>query len=344
LQRVRQLVFHGPRRLSVEQADVADVGPDEVRVAVHSVGVCGSDIHGYAGVNTRRSPGMVMGHEAVGRVEEVGANVTAIEPGLPVAIDPIVSCGECEYCRSGDDNLCERRRIYGCVPGLAGAYAEQIVVPAANAVPFEGDAPLEWGALVEPLSVGARAARVAAVRPGEEALVVGGGPIGLAAAIAARWRGARRVLVSEPQAHRRGIAETLGFETLDPSVAEPPRSEFPLAFECVGHSATLATALYAVPPRGRVVFVGLAEETIDLPAAPLMVGERTITGSSAYSSKDFRDTAVWATRRSVDLAPLIELRVGLDELPGVFESYADGSLHALKTLLQFDGANGDGRG
>lgn len=333
---MRQLVFHGPRRLSVEDAEAPRAGPGEVRVALHSVGVCGSDVHGYSGVNARRSPGMVMGHEAVGTVDELGDGGADLEPGQRVAINPLVSCGECELCREGHDNLCERRRIYGCVPGLAGAYAEHIVVPAANVVPFDGPAPLEWGALVEPLSVGAHAARVAGVVPGEEVLVVGGGPIGLATALAARWRGASLVLVSEPQEHRRGIAERLGFRTLDPTGEETPRSAFPLAFECVGHSATLAAALHAVPPRGRVVFVGLAEETIELPATPLMVGERTIGGSSAYSAKDFRDTALWASRRPVDLAPLIELRVRLDELPEVFEGYVAGSLQAVKTLLQFD--------
>lgn len=341
---MRQLVFHGPRRLAVEDAPEPELGRGEVRVAVHSVGVCGSDVHGYAGVNARRSPGMVMGHEAVGWVESIADGVEGLEPGEPVAVNPLVGCGECAFCLAGDDNLCERRRIYGCVPGLAGAYAEWIVVPAANVVPFEGDAPLEWGALVEPLSVGAHAARVAKVQPGEEVFVVGGGPIGLAAALAARWRGASRVLVSEPQAARRGIAERLGFETLDPTAVEPPRSEFPLAFECVGHSATLASALNAVPPRGRVVFVGLAEETIELPATPLMVGERTITGSSAYAASDFRATTTWTARRSVDLSPLIELRVGLDDLPGVFAGYADGSLQALKTLLQFDGEGEGSRG
>ncbi len=341
---MRQLVFHGPRRLSVEEAEVPEARPGEVRVAVHSVGVCGSDVHGYAGVNARRSPGMVMGHEAVGTVDEVGEGVSGLERGQPVAINPIVSCGACAHCRSGDDNLCESRRIYGCVPGLPGAYAERIVVRGANAVPFEGAAPLEWGALVEPLSVGAHAARIAGIVAGEEALVVGGGPIGLATALATQWRGASRVVVSEPQQHRREIAERLGFETLDPTAEETPRSAFPLAFECVGHSVTLAAALHAVPPRGRVVFVGLAEETIELPATPLMVGERTITGSSAYSSKDFRDTALWASRRSVDLAPLIEDRVRLDDLPDVFEGYVDGSRDALKTLLRFDARGMDDRG
>jgi threonine dehydrogenase-like Zn-dependent dehydrogenase len=83
-----------------------------------------------------------------------------------------------------------------------------------------------------------------------------------------------------------------------------------------------------------VVFVGLAEETIELPATPLMVGERTITGSAAYSNEDFRATAAWIASADEDLSPLIENRVDLDALPEAFRDYADGSLHAVKTLLQ----------
>jgi 2-desacetyl-2-hydroxyethyl bacteriochlorophyllide A dehydrogenase len=330
---MRQLVFHGPWKLAVEEAEPPPLARDEVRIAVHSVGVCGSDIHGYAGVNARRQPGMVMGHEAVGTIAEVGADVTGLETGTYVVIDPILSCGRCEQCLAGSDNLCEARRIYGCVPGLAGAYADAFDVKAANCVSFDGAVPTEWGALVEPLSVGARGARVGEVGEGDDVFVVGGGPIGIAAALAARRRGAARVVVSEPLRHRREVAERLGFETLDPREADTPRSAFPIAIECVGHSETLAAALGSVRPRGRVVFVGLAEETIDLPTTPLMVGERSISGSSAYAADDFRATAAWAASGEVDLAPLIESRVDLDGLPTVFDGYANGTLDAMKTLL-----------
>ena len=326
---MRQLVFHGPRRLAVEEVTPRALGPGEVRVRVHSVGVCGSDVHGYAGINGRRAPGMVMGHEAVGTVIEGD-----LPAGAKVAINPVLGCGECVYCRAGDDNVCESRRIYGCVPGLAGAYADEVVVRAANAVPFDSEAPLEWGSLAEPLSVGARAARVGSIGPEDEVLVVGGGPIGLSAALACRRRGAARVLVSEPLAHRRDVAARLAFETLDPSSQETPRSAMTKSIECVGHAATLRAALEAVRPQGLVVFVGLAEETIELAPTPLMVGERMIAGSSAYASYDFRDIVEWIGSGAEDLAPLIELRVDLDGLADVFEAYADGRLDAVKTLLQ----------
>jgi len=165
-------------------------------------------------------------------------------------------------------------------------------------------------------------------------LVVGGGPIGLSAALAARRRGARRVVVSEPLPHRREVGERLGFETLDPSSQELPRSAMTTTIECVGHSTTLRSALEAVVPQGLVVFVGLAEETIELTPTPLMVGERVIAGSSAYASYDFRETVAWIASGAEDLTPLIEHRVDLDGLAEVFEAYADGRLDAVKTLLQ----------
>jgi threonine dehydrogenase-like Zn-dependent dehydrogenase len=328
---VRQLVFGGPWQLSVEEGEARTLDPGELRVRVHSVGVCGSDVHGYAGINKRRVPGMVMGHETVGVVDELAPGVDGPAPGTPVAINPIVGCGECELCRGGDENLCERRRLYGCAIELPGAYAETFVALAANAVALDGPAPVEWGALAEPLSVGEHAARTGGVAAGEEVLVVGGGTIGLGAAIAARRRGARPT-ISEPLAHRREVAAALGIDALEPRGLEGRR--FDRAVECVGHSATLTAALTSVPPRGRVVFVGLAEETIELPATPLMVGERVIQGSSTYTTGDFAEVVRWVAAGEVDLAPVIEARVGLDELPDVFRSYAEGRNDAMKTVLQ----------
>jgi threonine dehydrogenase-like Zn-dependent dehydrogenase len=133
------------------------------------------------------------------------------------------------------------------------------------------------------------------------------------------------------------VLERFGLATVDPGRNPVADSRFSIAYECVGHSATIAAALLAIRPRGTVVFVGLAEEQIQIPATPLMVGERTIVGSSAYTMDDFRGVAAWIASGDDDLTPVIQLRVGLDDLPLVFERYSEGTLDALKTVVDFAG-------
>jgi len=330
---MRALVFHGVGRLSVEERAPRALAPHEVRVEVASVGVCGSDVHGYVGANQRRVPGMIMGHEAVGVISELGAEVEGLEVGTPVAINPATSCDECDACRTGADNLCPQRALYGCVLALPGAFADEIVVDARNAVPFVGPAPVEWGALVEPFAVGDRCAGQLDGALDRGVLVIGGGPIGIGAALAARRRGAARVVVSEPQEHRRSVLERLGLETIEPAaLADAP--PFDGALECVALGPTLEAALNAVVPRGQVSLVGLAEPEIPLPVMPLVVGERMVRGSFTYTRADYRAVAEWLASGEVDLAPIIEARVTLDELPDVFATYAAGTNSAVKTLFQ----------
>lgn len=330
---MRRLVIDGPRRLRVEEAPAPAPGPGELLVEVHAVGICGSDVHGYVGANDRRRPGVVMGHEASGVVAALGEGVDGIAVGAPVAINPAVTCGVCEHCRTpGMDQLCPERRLYGCVVELPGAFADAVAVRAENAVALAGPAPLEWGALVEPFAVGDRGAELAGPAPGG-VLVVGGGPIGLGAALSARRRGAERLVLSEPDPHRRGIAEALGLETHDPGSGASLEG-FGAAIECVAAPATLATAVAAVRPAGQVVVVGLGAPEIPLPVERLVVGERVVRGSFNYTRESFADVARWVMSGEVDLAPVIESRVAIDGLPDAFAEYADGRRRDMKTLYR----------
>jgi 2-desacetyl-2-hydroxyethyl bacteriochlorophyllide A dehydrogenase len=333
---MRQLVFRGTGQFSIEQKARSPLRSHETRIAVLATGICGSDVHGYAGVNERRKPGMIMGHEIAGRVIELGGT-SVHRVGDPVVVNPIVGCGACVTCEGGQPNLCEGREIYGCSLALPGGFADEIVVKNENVVAFPGAAPAEWGALVEPLAVGEHAVRVSALDPTSNVLVVGGGPIGLGVALAARKHGAERVVISEPVSDRRVIAQALGFEvtaTMSEDLAGNAASSFDLAFDCVGIDATIEAALAAIRPKSRVVLVGIAEATIALPVTPVVIGEREVAGSSAYTPGDFAETARWVSSQEADLTPLIQARVPLDGLPGAFERYASGSERALKTLFK----------
>lgn len=331
---MRQLVFAGTGRFSVDDVESRPLGEHEVRVRVLAAGICGSDVHGFTGANDRRQPGQVMGHEAVGEIIETvnGAEGPAI--GDIVVINPVISCGACLRCSQSQQNLCEERRIVGCVPELPGAFADEVVVPTPNAIPFAGGAPAEWGSLVEPFAVGAHAASRAGSIEGRSAVIIGGGPIGLGAALAVERQAPRRLLVVEPIAHRRGLLERLGFVVVAPGNAELQGGAFEVVIECVGHAATVVDAMRLAAPAGVIVVPGLGEPSVPIPMADLVMGERTIAGTAVYTPEDFRATAEWVASGERDLGPVIEGGVELEELPGVFDGYADGSLTAFKTIFR----------
>lgn len=327
------LVLRRPGELAVELIAEPALEPGEVRLAPAAVGVCASDVHGFAGHNERRAAGVIMGHEAAGTIVEIGPGVAELAEGTVVALNPVVVCGECRNCRAGASNVCAHRRLYGCVLGLQGAFAGSMAVRARNAVPVAATTPVESVALCEPLAVGTHAAAVAAAGPGRRVVVVGGGIIGLGAALAAHRRGADAVVVVELDERRRAIANRLGLESIAPSDARA-HEPFDVAIEAVGHPETMALALALTPIRGEVVVVGLADSTIRLPASALVMDERRVTGSAVYTEEEFLLTVRAVESGTVDLSPIIEDRVSLEELPAVFAEYASGARDAMRTLMR----------
>jgi len=356
-----QLSYRGGGALAVEEAPAPAPRVGEVRVRVHSTGVCMSDVYGVAGVNNRRDAvlgdggALVMGHEIAGHVEACGDGVSDLVAGAAVAIDPIVGCGACDRCGAGEENLCRRRAIVGCTPRSPGGFAEAVVVPRRKVHPLPAGTPVEVGALVEPLSVGARGVRLAAPAPNDDVLVIGGGIIGLGAALAARRRvgDGERVLVLEPRPERRELCARLGLRAAAPEevlgagagpggAAAPAAAgasataaaRFDVVLDCVARPQTFAGAVAAVRPRGLVVIVGIWEDEIPLPVSAVVWNETRITGSFGYSAADFADVTAWVGGAAAELAPLVQNRVGFDGLIDVFSAYADGSLTAVRTLFQ----------
>lgn len=333
---MKALVFGGPWAMEIQDRPERDPGPGEVQVRIAATGICGSDIHGYTGHTGRRHPGQVMGHETVGHVSRVGRGVAGVSEGDLVTINPVMSCGTCESCKAGAEQSCVALRVFGVVPDHDAAFAEYATVPSTNIIRLPKlDQPI-LGALVEPLAVGFHAARIGGVRSAERVLVIGGGPIGQAAALAARRLGADEVSVSEVSPARSNLLARLGFDCLHPDdlVKEPDSAGNPtIVIDAVGNSETLTAALTVSAKRARVVLVGMADPTLSIPAYRLSVDERTIIGSFCYSFADFRDTAEWVESNGDVVAPLIDHSVPLDQGPEVFRKLGEHSLEAHKILL-----------
>lgn len=358
---MRALVMKGNWQLEVEELPTPRPSRNEVAVSVVATGICGSDLHGFTGENGRRFPGQVMGHETVGRVAALGDGVGPSGPsgasnasgeeglaeGRLVTVNPVISCGLCESCRADAQQRCPSRRVIGVDPALRSAFAETMTVPAANAVVLPETMPVEYGALIEPLAVGHHAAVRGACVPGDRVLVIGGGPIGQAAALGALRLGAERVAVSEPHPGRRALLSRLGLAAVDPAAGElggavrellggPPT----LALDAVGTAGTLADALDVTELGARIVLAGMHEPRPAIPAYAVTTAERSLIGSFCYSESEFRKTARWVAGTEFDLSVLIEGRVGLDAAPGSFTALASGEDQASKVLVHPHGVPG----
>jgi threonine dehydrogenase-like Zn-dependent dehydrogenase len=339
---MRALVLESFGRIQLAERATPEPGPGESLIQVTATGICGSDLHGYTGANGRRAPGQVMGHESSGVLAGSGPGPAGhLAPGHPVTFNPVLACGACPQCRAGHGHQCARRRVIGVNPEIQAAFAELVVVPTANLVPLPAGLPVELGALIEPLAVAYHAARRGGVRDGDDVLVLGGGPIGQSAVLAARSLGAGRILVSEPQPARRALCESLGAIAIDPAddlagqVSEVFGGPASVALDAVGVTASVRGGLAATRLSGTVVLVGMGSPDIGLSAFEISTKERSLIGSFTYTADEFTAMAAWTGGRAGLLRRLVEKIVPAEQAGAAFAELAGPNQIAGKVLVSF---------
>jgi 2-desacetyl-2-hydroxyethyl bacteriochlorophyllide A dehydrogenase len=326
---MRVLVYDGPHEMHIDERPRPTPGPGQVLLRLAYVGICGSDLHGYTGESGRRIPGMVMGHEASGWVEEVGDSVRGLTVGDPVTFNPAIPCnGRCGH---SEENRCAELRVVGVTPDIQGAFADSILVDAARVVPL-GGLDLLSGAMVEPMAVAVQTVRRCSVGPEDDVLVIGGGMIGQCVARAARLAGAGSVVVSEAMEERRNMAAESGFLAIEPDQVQE-LAPVDVAIDAVGISATAESAIKAVKKGGTVGFVGLGLPEISIPLFEVVVPERTIVGSFCYSDEVFEGTVASMAAGEIDLLPLLGDVVAFPEAHDAFESLATGERKDVKIVV-----------
>jgi L-iditol 2-dehydrogenase len=307
---------------------------DEVLIRVASLGVCGSDVHYYRegriGGFVVDAP-LVLGHEVSGRIVAVGTDVPDGRIGERVAIEPQRPCRICDQCAAGRYNLCPRMEFYA-TPPIDGAFQEYVTIQAPFAHPVPDSVSDDAAALLEPLSVGIWAARTAEIVPGARVLIAGAGPIGVIATQAARAFGAAEVIVSDPVAERRAMAERFGAtQTLDPT-AEPVADLGVDAFiDCAGVTAAVQSGITAVRGAGTVVLVGMGADEIPLPIPVIQVRELKVTGVFRYTDT-WPVAAHLAATGQVDLESLITGWFDLEHVEDALN--ADRTPGTLKTMVR----------
>lgn len=324
-------VFDGPRQMRLETRPVPEVVAGDVRLRVAWAGICGSDVHGYAGESGMRIPGIVMGHEASGTIDAVGPGVEDLHVGQEVTFAPTMPCdGSCGH---KSENLCQNLRLVGVTPGLQGAFADYVVLPASRIFPLESLG-LATASTVEPMSVGIHSAHQARVTEGDNVLVIGGGMIGQAAAHAARLRGAEAVTVSDPLPERRTVAETAGFAAVEPGELEGLSETFDSAIDAVGLPATLRSAIHGVRRAGTIALVGFGLPTADLKLYDVIGHERVLVGSSCYTDAEFREALGALADGRLDLTSIAPVDIGLQDVGPAIESLAAGEQTAIKVRVR----------
>jgi L-iditol 2-dehydrogenase len=325
LARVKAAVLHGPRDLRVETAGVPEPGAGEVLVRVGIAGLCGTDYGIWNGERRVAYP-LVPGHEFVGHVQAVGAGVSRVRVGDPVAVEPNYSCGACPLCREGNRNLCLARTAVGI--DVDGCFAEAVCVPERCCWPAPPGVADEDLVLTEPLAVVVRAVARGAVQPGESAAVVGGGTLGLLALQVLCGRGARVLVVSRTSrrfalARELGAAATHAVGESAPAVAAgrfSGREGVDVVIETAGTPEAVAHGLELVRPGGRVVLTGLPHEPTPVAFFSVVRREVTIAGSMIYQD-EFPEAMRLIAAGTVRTRPLITHRFGLDAIGEAFETH-----------------------
>jgi (R,R)-butanediol dehydrogenase/meso-butanediol dehydrogenase/diacetyl reductase len=320
-------VFHAADQpLVIEEVPEPTPGPRDLVVEVKCCGICGSDLHA-ASLPGGLPPGCIMGHEFAGEVVEVGARASGgFEKGDAVTAVPSIGCGICAACLSGDVIHCPEVQITG-LGQLPGAYARYLRVGSNETVRLPESIDFRRGALAEPLAVGLHAVKQAGLAPGQEVMVVGAGPIGLAVTLWARFFGARSVLVSEPSEARRAMALEMGAseavdgaESAAPILAEKPRGGVDVIFECVGVPGLLAQCIDLAAARSKLVVAGVCMQPDSWVPAAAVVKELQLQFVLAYRKHDFELTLEMMARERIDPWPMVTDRVSLGQMPEAFEA------------------------
>ncbi len=341
---MKALLLTEYKKMQYTDVDEPVVGDDEVLVQVEACGICGSDIHGYDGSTGRRIPPLVMGHEAAGVVVGVGSQVSDLAIGSRVTFDSMVSCGRCHFCRDGHQNLCDNRMVLGVSCGeyrRHGAFAQRISVPRRIVYELPESLPFEHAALVEAVSVAVHAAAVTPIRLGDTAVVVGAGMIGLLTLQAARAAGATRVIAVDLNDKRLNTARDLGAT----DILRGDQVDVPVviremtggrgadvAFEVVGATPTVKTAIESVRKGGAVTLVGNLSPTIELPLQSVVTREIRLQGTCGCNG-EYPQCIDLMNRGVINVAPLITAKISLADGPQWFERLHAGDPDQMKVVI-----------
>ena len=331
--------YDGQKTIRIGESDAMKPGPDDVQIQVAYCGICGTDLHIYAGhMDARVAKPHVAGHEMSGSVIAVGSNVSRWKTGQRVVVRPLDPCGTCPACRAGHSHICQKLKFLGI--DTPGAFQGVWTVPAHTLHALPENVDFTLGALIEPLAVACHDVRLGEVRPGDYAVILGAGPIGMLIALVARAAGAQ-VLLSEINPQRLALARELGFDVVNPLELDLPAfvvektggAGADVVFEVSGSQAGATAMTQLARTRGRIVVVAIYSQQPNIDLFRFFWRELRLCGARVYEPEDFEKALQLASEKSLPLERLITACRPLDDLAAVFEELGSGGA-GMKTLIE----------
>lgn len=331
--------YVGDRNFSIEQIDTKPPGPGEVQIDVAYCGICGTDLHVYLGhMDERVGRHRVIGHEMSGIVAALGAGVSGFEPGQTVVVRPLDHCGQCPACQRGHRHICQNLKFLGL--DTHGAFQQKWTVPAHTLHHLPEGLPLSHAALIEPLAVACHDVKRGRVSPGDDVLVIGGGPIGMLIAMVARDAGGT-VTISEINENRIAFARKLGFTTVNPSdgdvadtvITNTGGKGADVIFEVSGSQPGVELMTAAAATRARIVMVAIHATAPKVDLFQFFWREIEMFGARVYEPEDYEEAMTLLGAGVIDADAMITDIKGLDQLSDAFAELA-GNPKAMKTLIR----------
>ncbi|HSW58796.1 MAG TPA: NAD(P)-dependent alcohol dehydrogenase [Dehalococcoidales bacterium] len=341
---MKALVLERVKALSLRDIDIQEnVGPDEVRIKIKSVGICGSDVHYYefgAIGNFNVNQPMVLGHEAAGTIIEVGKNVKNLKPNDRVCMEPGIPDTRSRASRLGIYNL-DPAIVFWATPPVHGCLRETVVHPAAFTFKLPDNVSLDEGAMIEPLAVGLHAARKAGIKPGDIAMVTGAGTIGMVTALAALAGGCSQVIITDINQTRLDLAAQYGLTPVNikkQNLAEIVNKVtdgwgIDIIFEASGSQEAISGIFDYVCPGGKVIFIGM-------PVKPVPVDLVAAQAKEARMETIFRYAHVYPGAVSllasgkINVKPLITDRYKFEDSIKAYEYAANPRPTSVKVMIQ----------
>jgi len=334
---MKAVVISAPKKLAIIEKKTPLPGPEEALVRINYCGICGSDRHAFE--SGYLPDDMTIGHEFSGVVASLGKDCSGWQAGDHVTGNNIITCGRCDCCLAGQDNLCREMRRLGITD--QGTMAEYAVIPVKTLVKLPSPVFLESAALTEPLSVALHAVNQANFDPAKPILILGGGTIGLLVLSLLKIGGAEEVYLVEPDPHKRLVAEKLGaVKALAPEGDMLEKEVLKLTgnrgvdqiFECAGLTSTIEAACSLAAPGSGIVICGIVYQPVELNFLSLVTREVRLISAFGKKNSEFRKAAEMISNGQIDITPLITNRIGYAQVERDFTEQAAGN---VKTLLLF---------